>query len=153
MLIIAQIQAIKDSLTRILGKVLLTDGTNTASVRDVTSAKAIDVAINDASGNQITSFGGSPIHANPKPYSGSVTSGSTLATLDFNADLGRNAKDWYVINDGPGDITIEVSYNGTTFATAFTWKATDGPFSLYMECDSIKINYVSATAAYRAVAL
>lgn len=153
MLAIAQVQWIKDSLTRILGKVLLTDGTNTASVRDVTSAKAIDVAINDASGNQITSFGGSPIHANPVYYSGTLTAVNTTDTLDFNNDLSRDAKDWYILNDGAGDITIEVSYNGSDFASAITWKATDGPFSLYMECDSVKVNYVSANASYRAVAI
>ncbi len=45
--------------TNYVGKVRLTDGTDDATIRDVTGAVALDVAIVDGSGNQITSFGGS----------------------------------------------------------------------------------------------
>lgn len=44
--------------TNNIGKFVLTDGTDDATVRDVTGAKALDVSIVDGSGNQITSFGG-----------------------------------------------------------------------------------------------
>lgn len=44
--------------SNVIGKVKITDGTDDATVRDVTGAKALDVAIVDGSGNQITSFGG-----------------------------------------------------------------------------------------------
>lgn len=44
--------------TNNIGKVVLTDGTDDATIRDVTGAKALDVSIVDGSGNQITSFGG-----------------------------------------------------------------------------------------------
>lgn len=42
----------------VVGRVKITDGTDVATVRDVTGAKAIDVAIVDGSGTHITSFGG-----------------------------------------------------------------------------------------------
>lgn len=41
-----------------VGRVKLTDGTNVASVRDTGSSDSLNVAIVDASGDQITSFGG-----------------------------------------------------------------------------------------------
>jgi hypothetical protein len=41
-----------------IGRVKLTDGTTVATVRDLASSDALNVAIVDASGNQITSFGG-----------------------------------------------------------------------------------------------
>lgn len=44
--------------TNTIGSVKLTDGTLTASVRDTGSSDSLNVAIVDASGNQITSFGG-----------------------------------------------------------------------------------------------
>lgn len=44
--------------TNNIGKFVLTDGTDDATIRDVTGAKALDVSIVDGSGNQITSFGG-----------------------------------------------------------------------------------------------
>ena len=44
--------------TSLIGSVKITDGTDDATVRDVTGAKALDVSIVDASGNQVTSFGG-----------------------------------------------------------------------------------------------
>ncbi len=151
MLVIAQIQKILDDINRLLGRVKISDGTNDAAI--IAAANALQVGIVDSGGTQIESFGGSPIDGNPVYYTGTLSAGNTSDTLDFNNDLSRDAKDWYVINDGPGDITIEVSNDGITYATAITWKATDGPFSLYMQCDSVKVNYVSANAVYRAVAL
>jgi len=42
----------------VIGRVKLTDGTTVASVRDLASNDALNVAIVDGSGNQVTSFGG-----------------------------------------------------------------------------------------------
>ena len=39
-------------------EVKITDGTETATVRDTGTNDSLNVAINDASGNQVTSFGG-----------------------------------------------------------------------------------------------
>lgn len=44
--------------TNTIGSIKITDGTNTASVRDTGSNDSLNVAIVDGSGNQITSFGG-----------------------------------------------------------------------------------------------
>lgn len=45
-------------LTHVSDSVRIGDGTDLATVRDVTGAKSLDVSIVDGSGNQITSFGG-----------------------------------------------------------------------------------------------
>lgn len=45
--------------TNNIGKVVLTDGTSDATVRNLAANDALNVAIVDAAGNQITSFGGS----------------------------------------------------------------------------------------------
>ena len=50
--------------TNYMGKVRLTDGTNDTTLRSLTNTKALDVAIVDGSGNQITSFGGGTQYAN-----------------------------------------------------------------------------------------
>lgn len=49
--------------TNTIGSVKITDGTDTATVRDLTNADPLDVAIVDGSGNQITSFGGGTQYA------------------------------------------------------------------------------------------
>jgi len=44
--------------TNLIGKVKLSDGTTDATVRDLTNSKALNVAVVDGSGNQVTSFSG-----------------------------------------------------------------------------------------------
>lgn len=62
------------------------DGTDLATVRDVTGAKALDVSIVDGSGNQVTSFGGGVQY----------TQGDTDATITGTAMLMEAAADTLV---------------------------------------------------------
>jgi hypothetical protein len=67
----------------LIGKVQLSDGTDHATVRDVTGAKSLDVSIVDGSGNQITSFGGGTQY----------TEGDTDATITGTAMLWEDSSD------------------------------------------------------------
>lgn len=69
--------------TNLIGKVKITDGTDDATVRDVTAAKALDVAIVDGAGAQITSFGGGTQY----------TEGDTDATITGTAAMWEDAAD------------------------------------------------------------
>jgi hypothetical protein len=44
-------------------------------------------------------------------------SGDSPVILDFKTDMGRTAASMTVVCDGPGDISIAMSYNGTAFAS------------------------------------
>ena len=50
----------------------------------------------------------------------SFVTGDSPATLDFNADLGKNGNNGYIINDGAGDFTIAMSPDGTNFGEEIT---------------------------------
>ena len=52
----------------------------------------------------------------------SFVSGDSPAALDIYTDLGRIGHDGYVINDGTGNFTVEISFNGTTYGGLHTIK-------------------------------
>ena len=52
----------------------------------------------------------------------SFVTGESTRTLDVNNDLGRNAVDGFIINDGDGNFTIAISNDGSTFGDALTMK-------------------------------
>jgi len=82
----------------------------------------------------------------------SFVSGDSPVTLDINAALGRNAEMGFIICDGLGDFTIELSDDGSSFGSAFTLK--DGEtFSIEgMSVDSIRITHSGTDSAYRVFA-
>lgn len=48
------------------------------------------------------------------------TSGDSPSVLDVLTDLGRTAHKGFVENVGPGDLQIEVSFDGTTYGGIYT---------------------------------
>jgi len=64
----------------------------------------------------------SPDVTNPKKYEGSVATAGVPVTLSVNTDLGHNGGNGYLINDGPGDLEVDVSNDGLTFETDITVK-------------------------------
>jgi len=52
----------------------------------------------------------------------SFVSGDSPAVLDVYTDLGRIGHDGYIINDGTGNFTVEVSFDGTTYGGLHTIK-------------------------------
>lgn len=90
-----------------------------------------------------------PISGRSKTYEDtSFVTGDSPVTLDVNADLTRNAKDGYIINDGAGNFTVEVSDDGATYGSAATMKTGEVMSLSNLDIDSIKITWI-ADSAYR----
>jgi hypothetical protein len=111
--------------TNYIGKVRLTDGTTDTDIRDLANSNALNVAIVDASGDQITSFGGGTQYtedaaaaANPIGNALIVVredgrAGSLTTTDGDNVALrGNNFGELYVKHTDSIAVT-----NGGTFAT------------------------------------
>lgn len=78
----------------------------------------------------------------------SFVTGDSPATHDVNTDLGRNAVDGYITCDGPGNILIEISNDGTTFGSQHTLKVEDTLDLRNIDVDKIRVTWVS-DSAYR----
>lgn len=68
--------------TNYIGKVRLTDGTTDTDIRDLTNSNALNVAIVDGSGDQITSFGGGTQYAVDAALGSTPTGTVALAKVD-----------------------------------------------------------------------
>lgn len=97
---------------------------------------------------------GLPIYAgdNYKTYEDtSFETGDSPATLDINADLGRNAGDGWIAVDGPGNIIVQLTQSDSasaSFGDNITLKSGDN-FSLTgLNINRIKLTWVS-NSAYR----
>lgn len=74
--------------------------------------------------------------------------GDSPAVLSVNTNLGRNANNGYITNDGTGSFTVEISTDGTTYGTAFTLKQGETLSLLNREVNKLRIIHV-ANSAYR----
>ena len=78
----------------------------------------------------------------------SFVTGESPRVLDVLTDLGRNGHDGYMVNDGNGDIKVEISDDGTTYGGQHTIKK-DEIFDFYMlDIAKIRLTWV-ADSAYR----
>lgn len=82
----------------------------------------------------------------------SFVTGDSPAIHDVNAALGRNGHDGYMINDGAGDLTYQISNNGTLYGGSHTLKQDEIIKLTGLDIDSIKITWISNTA-YRIMVL
>lgn len=78
----------------------------------------------------------------------SFTSGDSPAVHDVNNDLGRNAHDGYIVNDGPGDLTWAFSDDGVTYGDAHTIKKDETVKLTGLNIDKLRITWV-ADCGYR----
>jgi hypothetical protein len=78
----------------------------------------------------------------------SFVTGDSPATHDVNAALGRNGHDGYIVNDGAGNLTYQISNDGTNYGGAHTLKKDETVRLTGLDIDSIKITW-SADTAYR----
>jgi len=80
----------------------------------------------------------------------SFVTGDSPATLDFNADAGRNSTDGYCINDGAGDFYVDYSRDGITFSDKATIKVGERLSLLRLDIDKLRITWI-ADSSYRVV--
>jgi len=78
----------------------------------------------------------------------SFLTGDSPAVHDVNTDLGRNARDGYLINDGAGNFTVEVSNDGDTYGGAHTVKGGEIMRLKGLNVDRIRVTWI-ANSAYR----
>lgn len=78
------------------------------------------------------------------------TSADSPAVLDVATDLGRHGSRGYITNDGPGDILVEFSFDGTTYGGQHTLRGED-----VLTLDDLKIRKIRIThvdnSSYRAL--
>ena len=97
----------------------------------------------DANGVQINSPGRSKSYADT-----SFLTGDSPVTIDVNTDLGRNATDGTILNDGPGNILVEISNNGTDFGDSITLTDCDELVLKNFNVNKIRLTWVS-DSSYR----
>ncbi len=78
----------------------------------------------------------------------SFQTGESPITLDVNTNLGRNATDGYLICDGPGNILVEFSDDGSSFGGQHTLKKRDKINLKNLNIDKIRITWIT-NSAYR----
>jgi hypothetical protein len=78
----------------------------------------------------------------------SFVTGDSPATHDINDDLQRNSIDGHVINDGPGDILMTWSPDGTNFSGNIRIKNLEIFDLSGLSIDTIKMAWVT-NSAYR----
>ena len=86
---------------------------------------------------------------NPKKYEGTVAEAGTPVTLEVNTDLGRNSGDGYIVNDGAGDLEVDISSDGATFETDITIKEDEILLLEGLNVHTIKIDATANGTAYR----
>lgn len=108
--------------TNYIGKVRLTDGTTDADIRDLASSNALNVAIVDGSGDQVTSFGGGTEYTEGD-VDASITGTAMLMEVSGNTlqPVQGSVADGLLVNLGSNnDVTISgvVEVKETPDATA-----------------------------------
>ena len=80
--------------------------------------------------------------------------GSSLNVHTINTLLQRNSRRGFLINDGPGELDLQHSPNGTDFGDAFTVSSGE-TFQLNdISVHTLRVQYVaSSTASYRIYAI
>lgn len=78
---------------------------------------ATDVSVNDPLPVSVVS-GGTVTGENPYFNNSASFGASSSLTIDFEATYGRKVSNVTVIVDGPGDGTLELSHDGTTYTSA-----------------------------------
>ncbi len=130
--------------------VKITDGTNTASVRDTGSSDSLNVAIVDASGNQITSFGSSISALSTNAPDTIRITNLTNAAQAIKASAG-NLYGWNIIN--PNTTVVYVKFYNTAAASVLVGTTAvvltimvPASGSIYLEPSCIQQHFTTAIA-------
>jgi hypothetical protein len=80
----------------------------------------------------------------------SFETGDSPAVLDVNTDLGRDGRETQIINDGPGNIGVEISNDGASFSPSVTLHPGERFLVGDLRIDTIRLTWVT-DSAYRVV--
>lgn len=112
-----------------------------------TNGKFVPLVIaSDAEGNILKPTGNSVFFEDDN-----FISGDSPVMLNLNTALGRNAVEGSVINDGPGDLTVEFSNDGESFGDEIRTETQEQIDFDEHSVHTIRITHV-ADSAYRVVA-
>lgn len=78
--------------------------------------------------------------------------GDSPRVLDVSTDLGRTSIDGYIVNDGTGDIKIELSNDGTNYGGQHTLQCGDKLILTGITVSKIRLTWVSDTG-YRVLVI
>ena len=78
----------------------------------------------------------------------SFVTGDSPAVLAIRTDLGRNGHDGYIINDGAGNIQVEISNDGTNYGGIHTIKVDEILKLAGLTISRIRLTWVS-DSSYR----
>ena len=76
--------------------------------------------------------------------------GDSPATHDFYGDIGRCSVDGWIVCDGDGDISVDVSRDGISYGDSMTMKSGEIIDLLRWKVNKIRVTWV-ADSAYRIV--
>ena len=82
----------------------------------------------------------------------SFVTGDSPVVMAVNTDLGRNAHSGYVVCDGAGNFTVEISDNGTNYGGVHTLKSGEILDLDNMVINKIRISWISNNS-YRVFAI
>ena len=86
-------------------------------------------------------------HENVVSEDTSFVQGDSPVTINVHGTLNANGNQGYIINDGPGDISIEIATSGVAvYGSAFTLKAGEGLDLAGRNVFRIRLTWVSNTA-------
>jgi len=77
------------------------------------------------------------------------TSADSPKVCNVLTDLGRKARDGYIICDGDGDIIVEISHDGTNYGRQITLKKNDIFLIKPLSVAKIRITHSGTDSAYR----
>lgn len=138
-----------------IGKMYITDGTDDATVRDVTGAKALDVSIVDGSGSQITSFGGGTQYTEGD-VDVSITGTAALAegpsdTLEaLQVDASKNLKVSIEVDNvgiGGGVQYTEGDTDASITGTAVMWEDTSDTLRSVSAANPFPVDIISGSSS------
>lgn len=107
------------------------DGTNTATVRNLASNDALNVAIVDGSGNHVTSFGGGSQYAEDAAHvSGDIGTMALAVRKDAGATIAGADGDYTPLQvDASGNLRVNIAAGGGSGGTSATDEAAYTPAS------------------------
>lgn len=107
-----------------------------------------------------------PISGRPYPFTATIALAGPAVVVDLHVNLGLPANTFNLVCDGPGNLSLEISNDGTNYSAPYIIAPGDGPFDWdppetarpqdrdRMKVSRIRLDRVGANAVtYRGIAV